>query len=98
MPDYIPEALKRFKREKPKIWQGSPHQHTVPNYGAKQKFTETDSNELVLGKESKKIQQVLVTFLYYARAVDPTILVALRDITSEQEYPTRATMKRGDQF
>ena len=38
MPNYIPDALKRFKREKPKIWQGSHHQHTVPNYGAKQQF------------------------------------------------------------
>ena len=34
MPNYIPDALKSFKLEKPKIWQGSPHQHRVPNYGA----------------------------------------------------------------
>ena len=38
MPEYIPDALKRFKRENPKIWQGSPLQHTVPNYGSKQQF------------------------------------------------------------
>ena len=99
MPDYIPEALKRFKRKKPKIWQGSPHQHTVPSYGAKQKFAETDSNEPVLGNEAKTfIQQVLGTFLYYARAIDPTMLVALITITFEQAYPTRATMKKVDQF
>ena len=54
MPNYIPDALKRFKREKPKIWQGSPHQHTVPNYGVKQQFAESESNEPVLGKETKK--------------------------------------------
>ena len=35
MPNYIPDAFKRFKRKKSKIWQGSPHQHTVPNYVAK---------------------------------------------------------------
>ena len=50
MPNYIPDGLKLFKREKPKIWQGSPHQHTVPNYGAKQQFVEAESNEPVLGK------------------------------------------------
>ena len=55
MPNYIPDALKRFKRENPKIWQGYPHQHTVPNYGAKQKFAETESNDPVLEKETKKI-------------------------------------------
>ena len=54
MPNYITEALKRFKREKPKIWKGYPHQHTIPNYGAKQKPTETESNEPVLGNEAKK--------------------------------------------
>ena len=31
MPNYIPDALKRFKREKPKLRQGSLHQHIVPN-------------------------------------------------------------------
>ena len=99
MPNYIPEALKRFKRENPKLWQGSPHQHTVPNYGAKQQFSETDSDEPVLGNKAKKyIQQVLGTFLYYARAVNPTMLVALSAITSEQASPTRATMKKVDQF
>ena len=53
----------------------------------------------MLGKEAKiYIQQVLGTLLYYARAVNPTILVALSAITSEQAYPTRATMKKVDQF
>ena len=62
-------------------------------------FAETESNEPVLGKESKKyIQQVLGTFLYYACAVDPTMLVALSAIASEQASPTRATMKKVDQF
>ena len=41
MPNYIPDDLKRFKREKPNNWQGSPHQHTIPNYGAKQKFAKS---------------------------------------------------------
>ena len=99
MPNYIPDSLKRFKRKKPKKWQGSPHQHTVPNYDAKQQFTKAESNEPVLGKETKKyIQQVLGTFLYYAHAVDPTMLVALSAITSEQASPKKPTMKKVDQF
>ena len=54
MPNYIPDALKRFKRENPNKWQGSPHQHTVPNYGAKQQFAKAESNEPVLGKKKKE--------------------------------------------
>ena len=62
-------------------------------------FAETESNYPVLGKKAKKyIQQFLRNFLYYARAVDPTMLVALSAITSEQASPTRATMKKMDQF
>ena len=53
----------------------------------------------MLGKETKKyIQQVLRTFLYYVRAVDPTMLVALSAIASEQASPTQSTMKKVDQF
>ena len=53
----------------------------------------------MLGKEAKKyIQKVLGTFLYYSRTVDPTMLVALSAIASEQASPTRATMKKVDQF
>ena len=53
----------------------------------------------MLGKENKKyIQQVLGTLLYYARAVDPTMLVALSAITSEQAPPTKSTMEKVDMF
>ena len=76
----------------------SPPTHR-PKLWSQNKFAEIESNEPVLGKESKKyIRQVLGTFLYYARAVDPTMLVALSAISSEQAYPTRATMKKVDQF
>ena len=84
MPNYIPEALKRFKRKKPKKWQGSLYQHKVPNYGAKQQFAKVESNEPLLGKENiKYIQQFLGNFHYYVRLVDPTMLVALSAIASE---------------
>ena len=37
-------------------------------------------------------------FLYYARAVDSTMLVALSSIASEQAKPTATTMKKIKQF
>jgi len=99
MPGYIPDALKRFKREKPKKWQGSPHVHIIPNYGARQQFAKVEVDERVLKDDDKRyIQQVLGTFLYYARAVDPTMLVALSAIASEQAKPTQSTMEKVDQF
>ena len=89
MADYIPTALKRFKREKPKKWQQQPHRHVPIKYGAQQQFAPSDKLEEELEPSAKKyIQQVLGTFLYYARAVDSTMLVALSAIASEQSRPT----------
>jgi hypothetical protein len=99
MPDYIPDALTRFNRERPKRKQNQPHAHTPPNYGAKQQFAKPDDTEPLLDAAGKKyVQQVLGTFLYYARAVDSTMLVALSAIASEQAAPTQTTMRKVDQF
>ena len=52
-----------------------------------------------MSKEKKEyIQQVLGTFLYYARAVDSTMLVALSAIASEQATPTEKTLQKIKQF
>ena len=46
----------------------------------------------------KIIQQVVGSFLYYARAVDCTILTALTAIATKQADPTEKTLKRVHQF
>ena len=42
----------------------------------------------------KNSQQVKGTFLYYARAVDSTMLVALSPMVSEQVNPINTTTKK----
>ena len=49
-------------------------------------------------KGKKRIQQIVGSFLYYARAVDPTILMALSAIASQQSAPTEQTRDRVHQF
>ena len=46
----------------------------------------------------KLIQQVVGSFLYYARATDPTISVALSKLSSLQTKATELTMKRCRHF
>jgi hypothetical protein len=41
----------------------------------------------------KPIQQIVGSFLYYARAVDLTILMALSEIASQQAAPTENMME-----
>ena len=48
--------------------------------------------------EKKYIQRVLGSFLYYARAIDLSILHALSAITSEQAKPTKQTLTQVQQL
>eukprot|EP00804_Cyclotella_cryptica_P000231 CCRYP_016185-RA/>CCRYP_016185-RA protein AED:0.45 eAED:0.45 QI:0/0/0/1/1/1/2/0/251 len=51
-----------------------------------------DANEI------KWIQRVVGSFLYYARAIDATILMALNATANEQKAPTQRTKERVLQF
>jgi hypothetical protein len=58
----------------------------------------TDDSPLLDDAGKKCIQQVVGSFLYYARAVNPTILMALSNIATQQTTPTENTKKQVDQF
>jgi len=57
-----------------------------------------DSPLLDAAGKKRGVQQIVSSFLYYAQAVDPTILMALSEISSQQSAPTENTMKRVNQF
>jgi hypothetical protein len=57
-----------------------------------------DDSPLLDAAGKKRVQQIVGSFLYYARAVDPTIIMALSEISSQQSAPTENTMKRVNQF
>jgi len=59
---------------------------------------EADETELVNDTTKRKIQQVVGSLLYYARAVDPTMLVALNAIASQQAAPTTTTVHKVEQL
>ncbi len=95
MPGYIAKALARFGHRNPAKPQHQPHQHTIPTYGATVQYAKPTDISNPLAKEDKKfIQQVIGTLLYYGRAVDATILVALSALASAQSAPTEDTMQR----
>jgi hypothetical protein len=60
--------------------------------------THTDDNHLLDNAGKKCIQQIVGSVLYYARAVDPTILMALSNIAPQQATPTENTRKQVKQF
>ena len=99
MPKYATKALERLQHPTPPKPQNAPHQYTPPQYGAKAQYTKVPNTSPLLDKKGKKyIQAVTGTFLYYGRAVNPTILVAINALATEQSKPTEATMERVRQF
>jgi hypothetical protein len=48
--------------------------------------------------QKKCIQLIVGSFLYYAQAVDPTILMALSEIASQQAAPTENMMEQVNQL
>ena len=95
MPGYIAKALQHFGHEWPCRPQNSPHPHVAPIYGAKAQYVEMDIPSAPLDKEGQKfIHAITGTLLYYSRAVDPTMLVTLNTIATQQASPTQKTMDR----
>jgi hypothetical protein len=63
-----------------------------------QAFNPTSDSPLLDNAGKKRIQQVVGSFLYYAQAVDLTILMALSDITPQQSAQIKNTKRRVNQF
>ena len=99
MPGCAQKMLVRFKHEPPPPNQYSPHQPQPKKYGKNEDDTIAVDNSLLLDKKRKKVvQQVTGTFLYYARAVDCTILPAISSIASTQAKATKETERRVKQL
>ena len=99
MPGYVDHSLICFKHGTPRRAQDQPYQHIVPTYGARQHFSIDSDGTAVIDKNSKKfVQQFTGTFLYYAIAVDSTMLMSLSTIASEKSSPTENTMKKSCYF
>ncbi len=92
MPGYIAATLHKYQHPKTTRAQHAPHHWNAPSYGAKQQYTEPEDNTDTLPPEGiNRIQKITGTLLYYARAVDPTMLVALGTIAAQQSKATEAT-------
>ena len=99
MPEYIPKALTRLNNPAPKKTQYAPHSWTAPTYGQQLHMApDPDSSEFIDQKGIKFIQIVVGIFLYYARALDPTMLRALNEISCIQARPTKDTLEKAKWF
>jgi hypothetical protein len=97
MPGYIPKALHKFQHTPPQKKTFAPHNWTTPAYGQKTQFAPPiDDSPSLNPTETKRIQAIVGSLLYYARAVDPTMLPALNEIGTQQSAPTESTKAKAN--
>ena len=84
IPNYVTKSLHKFQHPTPKRAQYSPHQWTRPHYGvAKKLATPLDTSQEIPEEQKCSIQNIIGTFLYYARDVDCTMLPALNTLENQ---------------
>ena len=95
MPRYVKEALYKFQHHTQSRPQHSPHQWNPPNYGSTSPHLAHQAPESpnLAPPEATTVQQVVSIFLYYACAVDTTMLVELNSIDTEQSRSADTTAK-----
>ena len=92
MDGYIEQALLEFEHEASRA-QHAPSAYIQPKFGAKVQYATVDTTAPLHAKQIQFVQRVIGKLLYYARAVDPTMLHALNDIALTASKGTEATLR-----
>jgi hypothetical protein len=91
MPGYVSNVLIKFQHDTPKHPQHTPSKYVTPVYGAKHQYATQDETPPLTAKQCLNIQKVTGPILYYARALDPTVLMPLNDIATKRTKATEKT-------
>ena len=93
MKGYVARALQRFQHTTPDTPQHSPHACKPIQYGAKTQLTDDPDTSPSLNADLiRRLQEIVGVFLFYGRAIDSTMLVALGTLASAQNKGTTLTM------
>ena len=99
MPGYIERALHRFQHPTPSTPEHAPHPWQKPNHGATTQFAMLPDDATALDvTDKRRILEVLGTLLFYARAIDSTLLTAIGELATEQSEGTKTTMDKLSQL
>jgi hypothetical protein len=98
MPGYVNNVLNKFQHDSPKTPQHTPSKYITPVYEAKTQYATRDETPLLSAKQCTTIQNITGSVLYYSRAVDPTVIMPLNDISTEQTTATENTQTSAGQL
>ena len=92
MDGYIEQALLELEHVRPSRAHHAPSRYIIPKYGAKVQYVQIDETSPLGQGQIRFIQRAVGKLLYYARAVDPTMLHAINDISLSASKGTEATL------
>ena len=86
MPGYVQQVLNKFQHEitTTKKVTDAPHPYKATKKHGLPMTHPTDDSAKLSPQAIKHLQQIVGTFLFYSRAVDPTMLTALSIIATVQ--------------
>jgi hypothetical protein len=91
MPGYIKDALHKYQHAAPVRPEHAPRTWNPTIHGAKTQYVEDETTSPALyDKDVNKLQHLTGTLLYYDRAVDPTLIMPINVLASEQSKSTAA--------
>jgi hypothetical protein len=93
MPGYISRSLLRFAHQPPRRSQHAPHKWSAPVYGSRQQYATRNDTPALDVANIKRVQEVLDMLLYYAQAVDSTMLAAIGSIATQQSNAMQNTLR-----
>jgi hypothetical protein len=91
MPGYVSNVLSKFQHNNPKHPQHTPSRYITPVYGTKTQYATRDETPPLTAQQCITIKKVKGSVLYYVRAVDPSCLMPINDIVTEQTKETEKT-------
>ena len=100
MPGYVQHALNKFQYGITSTHKATdaPHPYKATTKQGLPMTHPTDDSAKLSPHAIKHLQQIVGTFLFYSRAVDPTMLTALSIIVTEQTQGTNNTKEKAEHF
>jgi hypothetical protein len=92
------QVLKEFEHATPTSHYTAPSKIERPDYGVKVQYVKEDLTKHLQAEQIKFLQRVTGKFLFYARAIDNTILHAVNDIASATMHGTEQTLAAATHF
>ena len=96
MSSYITTLLLRFPPQTTRA--STPSLYHPPTYGPHIQLASADDLPLLCAPQKTKVQAIVGSLLYYARAVDPTMLPAVTAVASTQATPTQFVLQQAQRL